>query len=46
MANAEQLEILKQGIAVWNKWRAWEDDSKFDDMFRRLIDELELFYKG
>jgi hypothetical protein len=25
---------------------AWEDDSKFDDMFRKLIDGLELFYKG
>ena len=25
---------------------AWEDDSKFDGMFRKLIDGLELFYKG
>jgi len=25
---------------------AWRDDSKFDSMFRRLIDGLELFYKG
>jgi hypothetical protein len=24
---------------------AWEDDSKFEGMFRRLIDGLELFYK-
>ena len=24
---------------------AWEDDSKFDGMFRKLIDGLELFYK-
>jgi uncharacterized protein YjbI with pentapeptide repeats len=24
---------------------AWEDDRKFDDMFRRLIDGLDLFYK-
>jgi uncharacterized protein YjbI with pentapeptide repeats len=22
MANAEQLEILKQGVKIWNKWRA------------------------
>src|SRR6476646_8778848 len=22
MANAEQFEILKQGVNVWNKWRA------------------------
>jgi len=25
---------------------AWEDDSKFDSMFRKLIDGLQLFYKG
>jgi uncharacterized protein YjbI with pentapeptide repeats len=25
---------------------AWKDNSKFNDMFRRLIDGLELFYKG
>ncbi|MEO7840409.1 MAG: toll/interleukin-1 receptor domain-containing protein [Anaerolineales bacterium] len=25
---------------------AWEDDSKFEGMFRKLIDGLELFYKG
>ena len=25
---------------------AWKDDVKFDGMFRRLIDGLELFYKG
>ena len=25
---------------------AWEDDSKFDSMFLKLIDGLELFYKG
>jgi uncharacterized protein YjbI with pentapeptide repeats len=24
----------------------WEDDSKFESMFRKLIDGLELFYKG
>jgi uncharacterized protein YjbI with pentapeptide repeats len=24
----------------------WQDDSKFKDVFRRLIDGLELFYKG
>ena len=24
----------------------WEDDSKFDRMFRKLMDGLELFYKG
>jgi hypothetical protein len=25
---------------------AWQDDNKFDGMFRKLIDGLELFYKG
>lgn len=25
---------------------AWKDDSRFDDMFHRLIDGLELFYRG
>jgi hypothetical protein len=25
---------------------AWRDDSKFDDVFRKLIDGLGLFYKG
>ncbi len=25
---------------------AWQDDSKFDGTFRKLIDGLELFYKG
>jgi hypothetical protein len=24
----------------------WKDDSKLDSMFRKLIDGLELFYKG
>lgn len=25
---------------------AWEDDVKFERMFRKLIDGLQLFYKG
>jgi hypothetical protein len=25
---------------------AWKDDRKFEDMFRKLIDGLELFCKG
>ena len=25
---------------------AWQNDSKFENMFRKLIDGLELFYKG
>lgn len=26
MANPEHLEILKQGVEVWNKWRAKSPD--------------------
>jgi len=39
--------IMKQ-IMEYNilDFSAWEDDSKFEGMFRKLIDGLELFYKG
>ena len=30
MANDEQLEILKQGVEVWNKWREKNPDVKID----------------
>ena len=30
MANQEQLEILKQGVEVWNKWREENTDIKID----------------
>lgn len=30
MANQEQLEILKQGVDVWNKWRAENPDVEID----------------
>jgi uncharacterized protein YjbI with pentapeptide repeats len=30
MANKEQLAILKQGVAVWNKWREENPDAKID----------------
>jgi archaellum component FlaC len=30
MANAAQLEILKQGVAVWNQWRQDHPDEKID----------------
>jgi hypothetical protein len=36
-------QITEYNILDFSKWR---DDSKFEDMFRRLIDGLELFYKG
>jgi hypothetical protein len=36
-------QIMEYNILDFSAWR---DDSKFDGMFRRLIDGLELFYKG
>jgi hypothetical protein len=30
MANQEQLDILKQGVEIWNKWRAENSDTKID----------------
>jgi hypothetical protein len=30
MANEEQLSILKQGVDVWNKWRAENPDVDID----------------
>lgn len=30
MANKEQLAILKQGVAVWNKWREENPDVKIN----------------
>ena len=39
---------LKEQIMEYNilDFSAWEDDVKFEGMFRKLIDGLELFYKG
>jgi hypothetical protein len=34
--------ILKYNIIDFS---VWKDDRKFDEMFHRLIDGLELFYK-
>jgi uncharacterized protein YjbI with pentapeptide repeats len=36
-------QIMEYNILDFSEW---EDDRKFDDMFRKLIDGLELFYKG
>lgn len=36
-------QIMEYNILDFSEWK---DDSKFDSMFRRLIDGLELFYKG
>jgi hypothetical protein len=39
---------LMEQIMEYNilDFSAWEDDAKFEGMFRKLIDGLELFYKG
>jgi uncharacterized protein YjbI with pentapeptide repeats len=36
-------QVMEYNILDFSAWRA---DSKFDGMFRRLIDGLQLFYKG
>jgi uncharacterized protein YjbI with pentapeptide repeats len=36
-------QIMEYNILDFSEWR---DDSKFEGMFRKLIDGLELFYKG
>ncbi len=36
-------QIMEYNILDFSEWK---DDSKFHDMFRKLIDGLELFYKG
>jgi hypothetical protein len=36
-------QIMEYNILDFSEW---QDDRKFDEMFRRLIDGLELFYKG
>jgi len=41
MANKEQLAILKQGVAAWNKWREEHPDAKIDLRWAKL-DGLDL----
>jgi hypothetical protein len=36
-------QIMEYNILDFSEW---QDNSKFDGMFRKLIDGLELFYKG
>jgi len=36
-------QVMKYNILDFSEW---EDDVKFEEIFRKLIDGLELFYKG
>ena len=36
-------QIMEYNVLDFSEW---QNDNKFDDMFRKLIDGLELFYKG
>lgn len=48
MANQEQLEILKQGAEVWNKWREENDEIEIDlsgaDLRGRDLNEIDLSF--
>jgi uncharacterized protein YjbI with pentapeptide repeats len=46
--NSHWPKRIMEQITEYNilDFSAWQDDSKFDSMFRKLIDGLELFYKG
>ncbi len=49
-----ESQLNAKGIRYWREimeynildFSAWQNDSKFENMFRKLIDGLELFYKG
>ena len=43
MANQEQLNILKQGVEVWNKWRQENIDTEINLSFSKL-ENLDLSY--
>ena len=43
MAPISVEQIMEYNILDFSEWK---DDSKFEGMFRKLIDGLELFYKG
>ena len=32
MANPEHVEILKQGVEVWNRWRTEENQKELPDL--------------
>jgi hypothetical protein len=41
--NRVMEQVMEYNILEFSEW---EDDNKFEGMFRKLIDGLELFYKG
>lgn len=48
MANQEQLEILKQGVEVWNKWRKENNETEIDlsgvDLHGKNLNEIDLSF--
>ena len=40
MANPEHLEILKQGVEAWDKWRTENPGITY----KKFIDEIELLF--
>jgi hypothetical protein len=45
MANPEHLEILEQGVEVWNEWRN-ENKSVYADLREANFSELDLTGRG
>ena len=43
MANQEQLDILKQGVEAWNRWRKEHSDIKPDFSNGMFFGEIDLF---
>jgi uncharacterized protein YjbI with pentapeptide repeats len=46
MANEEQLELIKQGVDAWNKWRVKHPDMRPDlsgtDLPRAILSGVDL----
>jgi hypothetical protein len=47
MANPEHVEILKQGVKAWNKWRkdnpAIDPDLSFIDFTKTVINQFRTY---